>query len=159
MNKKKNPKEGETLRVMRIKNGVVIDHIPRGKAPQVLDILGIDESFTDTITIAMNVPSSIYGRKDIVKVENRNLKPSELNQIALIAPTATINIIQNFKVVKKEKAKLPKIIVGSLKCPNPNCITNKEREPVQTVFIVRQTEPPVLSCKFCERNLTSILLM
>ncbi|MFH1788660.1 MAG: aspartate carbamoyltransferase regulatory subunit [Candidatus Altiarchaeota archaeon] len=145
--------EEETLRVRRIKNGVVVDHIPQGKAPDVLDILGIDESFTDTITIAMNVPSSIYGKKDIVKVENRKIKESELSQIALIAPMATVNVIKDYKVVKKEVVKLPKLIVGSLKCPNPNCVTNKEREPVQSVFIVREKEPLVLSCKFCERNL------
>ncbi|MFH1836236.1 MAG: aspartate carbamoyltransferase regulatory subunit, partial [Methanobacteriota archaeon] len=65
----------------------------------------------------------------------------------------------NFKVVRKENVKLPKKITGSIYCPNPNCITNKEREPVETVFIVRETDPLVLSCKFCERNLTSVTLI
>jgi aspartate carbamoyltransferase regulatory subunit len=102
----------------------------------------------------MNVPSSVYGKKDIVKVENRELKPSELNQIALIAPTATINVIRDFKVVKKEPVKLPDTIVGTLKCPNPACVTNKDREPVLSIFIVRQKKPLVLSCKYCERNLS-----
>lgn len=153
MKKSKVSGEEEILRVRRIKNGVVVDHIPQGNAPKVLDILGIDESFTDTITIAMNVPSSIYGKKDIVKVENRRIKEGELSQIALIAPMATVNVIKNYKVVKKEVVKLPELIVGSIKCPNPSCVTNKEREPVQSVFIVREREPLVLSCKFCERNL------
>lgn len=153
MKKSKVSGEEEILRVRRIKNGVVVDHIPQGNAPKVLDILGIDESFTDTITIAMNVPSSIYGKKDIVKVENRRIKEGELSQIALIAPMATVNVIKNYKVVKKEVVKLPGLIVGSIRCPNPNCVTNKEREPVQSVFIVREREPLVLSCKFCERNL------
>lgn len=151
--KKDAGRDDETLRVRRIKNGVVIDHIHRGKAPQVLTILGIDESFAETVTVAMNVPSSVYGKKDIVKVENRELKPSELNQIALIAPTATINVVKDFKVVKKETVKLPDTIVGTLKCPNPACVTNKDREPVLSVFIVRQKKPLILSCKYCERNL------
>lgn len=151
--KKKSDKEGGTLRVRSIKNGVVIDHIPSGKSPRVLEILGIDRSFTDTVTIAMNVPSSVHGKKDIVKVENRILKPSEVNQIAVVAPCATINVIKNFKVVSKENVRLPEKIVGALRCPNPNCITNKDREPVESVFLVKQKDPLILSCKFCERNL------
>ena len=151
-NSKKPPVE-ETLRVQRIRNGVVVDHIAQGKAPQVLDILGIDESFKETVTVAMNVPSSIYGRKDIVKVENRKIQPAELNQIALIAPNASINIIKDYKVVKKERVSLPERIVGSMKCPNPNCVSNKHREPVLSEFMVSEKDPLVLTCKFCERTL------
>lgn len=143
----------ETLRVKRIKNGIVIDHIKQGKSPEVLKILGIDANFQDTVTIAMNVPSSVYGKKDIVKVENRDLKPNEINQIAIIAPNATINKIKDYKVIHKETVKLPKEIIGTIKCSNPNCITNVEREPVASIFIVRQADPLVLTCKYCERTL------
>ncbi len=154
MARKTSKKESKKiLRVMRIKNGVVIDHITAGKSPEVLNVLGIDEDFTDTVTIAMNVPSSIYGKKDIVKVENRDLNASELNQIALIAPNATINNIVEYKVVRKETVRLPETIVGSIRCSNPKCITNKEREPVQSVFMVKQAKPLVLICKYCERSL------
>jgi len=147
-------KKGESvLRVKSIKNGVVIDHITSGKSPEVLHILGIDDEFSDTVTLAMNVDSGEFGKKDIVKVENRALSNAELNQISLIAPNATINKIKDYKVVAKDRVKLPSEIIGSLKCSNPNCITNKDRESVKTVFLVKQKQPLVLYCKYCERNL------
>ncbi len=142
------------LRIKPIKNGIVIDHIKQGKAPQVLRILGIDEKFGDAVTIAMNVPSKVLGKKDIVKVENRNIKTAEINKIALIAPNATINRIRDYRVVKKKKVVLPKKIIGMVECPNPRCITNKEREPVRTVFLVRHADPLILICKYCERQIT-----
>lgn len=140
------------LRIKPIKNGIVIDHIKQGKAPEVLRILGIDEKFGDAVTIAMNIPSKVLGKKDIVKVENRNIKTAEINKIALIAPNATINRIKNYKVVKKKKVVLPNKIIGIVDCPNPQCITNKEREPVRTVFLVQHTDPLTLICKYCERQ-------
>ncbi len=140
------------LRIKPIRNGIVIDHIKQGKAPEVLRILGIDEKFGDAVTIAMNIPSKVLGKKDIVKVENRNIKTAEINKIALIAPNATINRIKNYKVVKKKKVVLPKKIIGIVDCPNPQCITNKEREPVRTVFLVQHTDPLTLICKYCERQ-------
>lgn len=146
-------KEEGVLRVKSIKNGVVIDHITSGKSPEVLKILGIDGEFADTVTLAMNVDSKAFAKKDIVKVENRELSDAELNQIALIAPNATVNKIKNYRVVEKDRVKLPDEIIGSLKCSNPNCITNKEREPVKTIFIVKQKEPLILYCKYCERSL------
>lgn len=149
----KKAKDKKVLRVKSIKNGIVIDHIKQGKSPEVLKILGINEDFQNTVTIAMNVPSSVFGKKDIVKVENRDLNPDEINQIAIIAPNASINRIKDYKVVKKEKVQLPHQIIGTLKCSNPNCVTNTEREPVKSTFIVKQEDPLVLTCKYCERNL------
>lgn len=142
-----------TLRIKPIKNGVVIDHIKRGKSLEVLRILGVDENFNDTVTLAMNVPSKILGRKDIVKVENRDLDPKEINQIAIIAPEATINRIKDCRVVRKEKVVLPEKIVGVIKCHNPKCISNKDREPVKSTFIVKQRNPLTLRCFYCERDI------
>lgn len=51
----------------------------------------------------MNVSSKEIGRKDIVKIENRELNHEELDQIALIAPKASVNIIRDYKPVKKIK--------------------------------------------------------
>ncbi|RLG59636.1 MAG: aspartate carbamoyltransferase regulatory subunit, partial [Candidatus Hydrothermarchaeota archaeon] len=86
------------LRVLKIKNGTVIDHIEGGQALNVLKIIGIPKT---TVTIAMNVPSKKTGIKDIVKVEGRELKEEEVNKISLISPRATINIIRNYEVVEK----------------------------------------------------------
>ncbi len=141
-----------TLKIRNIKNGISIDHINSGKAPEVLKILGISNGFADSVTIAMNVPSSKMKKKDIVKVENRDLDMNEINKISIIAPNATINWIRDYKVVKKEKVELPGELVGIVRCPNPACITNKEREPIKPAFIVKQTDPVILTCKYCERE-------
>jgi len=151
-------KEDKVLKIKTIKNGIVIDHIRQGKAPDVLKILGIDENFRDALTFAMNVPSRDLGRKDIVKVENRDIDTNEINKIAIIAPDATINIIKDYKVVRKEKVTLPEQIIGIIKCPNPQCITNKEREPITSVFVVKQVNPLILRCKYCEREISSGIL-
>lgn len=141
------------LKVEMIKDGTVIDHIKHGKAPEVLKILGIDENFPGVIAIAMNVQSKILGKKDIVKIENRDLNGKEVNKIAIISPNATINKIRDYKVVEKYKVSLPNEIVGILKCPNPVCITNKSLEPVVTKFLVKSQEPLILTCKYCEREI------
>ena len=149
-------KEDRVLKIKTIKDGIVIDHISRGRAPDVLQILGIDNKFRDSVTIAMNVPSKILGKKDIVKVENRDIDPDEINKIAIIAPNATINRIKDYNVIEKKTVSLPDSIVGIVKCPNPACITNKDREPIKSIFIVKQRNPLVLVCKYCEREVRGV---
>ncbi len=142
----KAPKE---LKVKPIKNGTVIDHIKANKALSVLKILGLPSEET-AVTIAMNVKSSQMGSKDIVKIEGRELAPKELDQIALIAPKATINIIRDYEIVDKGKVNLLDEIKDILKCQNPNCITNTE-EPVTTCFYTISKGPVILRCYYCER--------
>lgn len=57
------------LRVSKIKDGTVIDHIRGGYALDVIKILGITGKEKHIITIAINVPSKHFGAKDIVKIE------------------------------------------------------------------------------------------
>jgi aspartate carbamoyltransferase regulatory subunit len=138
------------LRVTPIKNGTVIDHIPAGMALKVLKILGIEEGVSSTVTVAMHVPSKAMGWKDIVKVEDRELSPREVDKIALIAPRATVNVIRNYNVAEKHVVRLPDRAVGILRCGNPNCITNL-REPVESDFLVSRGEPPRVACRYCDR--------
>ncbi|MEM2321314.1 MAG: aspartate carbamoyltransferase regulatory subunit [Candidatus Bathyarchaeia archaeon] len=139
----------KTLRVSKIKDGTVIDHITRGHALNVIKILGINGRSGGVITIAMNVPSQKLSVKDIVKIEGRELKPEEVDKIALIAPHATINIIRNYKVIEKQRVKLPSVIHGIVKCINPTCISNSENEPVKPIFYVESEEPLRLRCHYC----------
>ncbi len=136
------------LRVSKIKNGTVIDHITNGHALDVVRILGITGKEEGPITIAINVPSKQLKRKDIVKIEGRELKPQEVHKIALIAPHASINIIRDYKVAKKEEVKLPKTIDDTIKCANPACISNSS-EPVTPKFYVDCDEPLSLKCHYC----------
>ncbi|MFC6753256.1 aspartate carbamoyltransferase regulatory subunit [Halorubrum tibetense] len=123
------------LRVSKIRNGTVIDHVEGGQALNVLAILGIDGSEGLGVSIGMNVPSDRLGRKDVVKVEDRELSQSEVDVLSLIAPEATINIIREFEVAEKNRVTRPDEVAGVLSCPNRNCITNAD-EPVETRFDV-----------------------
>lgn len=138
------------LRVRKIKDGTVIDHITPGNALNVLKIVGITGKEGMIISIAMNVPSKKAGLKDVVKVENRELDPEQINRIALISPNATINIIRDYEVIAKDKVSLKDQIQDVIKCLNPNCITNGN-EPVKSLFRIIQTNPIYIRCEYCDR--------
>ena len=78
------------LRVSKIEDGTVIDHISGGQALNVLAILGIDGSGGVAVSVGINVPSDRLGVKDIVKVEGRELSQNEVDVLSLIAPAASI---------------------------------------------------------------------
>ena len=140
--------EKKMLYVAKIKNGTVIDHITAGHAMNVAKILGIGERSNGVVTIAMNVPSKDLGKKDMVKIEGRELNPEEVDKIALLAPHATINIIRNYEVTEKKEVKLPKVVKSIIKCANPACISNSN-EPVQPTFYVESEEPLSVKCYYC----------
>ncbi len=138
------------IKVEKINQGTVIDHISSGQALNVLRILGITKEYpTTAVTVAMNVPSPKSGRKDIVKIEGRELKSDEVGKISLISPNATINIIREMEVFEKKKVTLPEIIEGVVRCANPNCITSAEK--IASKFKVERRDPIKLRCFFCER--------
>jgi aspartate carbamoyltransferase regulatory subunit len=145
------------LKIQPIKNGTVIDHIENGLALEVLRIIGVKELDKDsTVSVALHVRSQKLGWKDIVKVENMELSARKVNAIALIAPTATISIIQEFKVREKRPVDLPERIAGVLRCPNPNCISN-QGEPIEGEFEVYRRRPVRLKCVYCERLVDDFL--
>ncbi len=145
------------LKITPIKNGTVIDHIEAGMAMKVAKILDIpDLESKNTISIAMFVKSDKMGYKDILKIEDRELKKREVNKISLISPNASIVIIKDQEVQKKYRVSLPKVIKGLAKCSNPNCITNRG-EPVETEFQVTNGSQVKLRCLYCDRNVTDIL--
>lgn len=135
------------LIVSKIKNGTVIDHIPAGRALAVLRILKINEG--DRIALVMNVESKKMGKKDIVKIENKEVNEKESNLIALIAPTATINIIRDYEVVEKRNVKVPEIVKGLIKCINPSCITNNDVEAIPE-FKKLSDKPLRMKCVYCD---------
>ena len=134
------------LIVRRISEGTVIDHIDEGKGLQVLNALGINGKDGSLITIALNVPSGKFKKKDIIKVENRFLKDDDTNKLAVIAPKATVNIIKNFKLVEKRRVALPNEIDRIFRCTNPDCITNSS-EHIESVMDVIDKEGLVLKCR------------
>ncbi|EGG41614.1 aspartate carbamoyltransferase regulatory subunit [Candidatus Nitrosarchaeum limnium SFB1] len=138
--------------VRRIKEGTVLDHIDEGKGLQVLNALRIDGKDGSLITIALNVPSGKFKKKDIIKVENKFLKDDDTNMLSVIAPKATINIIKDYKLVEKRRVALPNEIDRIFRCSNPDCITNST-EHIESVMDVIDKEGRVLKCRYCSRVL------
>ena len=144
------------LNINSISNGIVIDHIPSEKVFAIVEILKLKE-YSERITVATNMPSSSLGRKGIIKIEEKILEEKELNNISLLAPNVTINIIDNYEVV--EKSKLDKLdkVVGLMKCDNPKCISNHEN--IETKFIRVEEdlnennleEKTKYKCFYCEK--------
>ncbi|MEI7434487.1 MAG: aspartate carbamoyltransferase regulatory subunit [Methanomicrobiales archaeon] len=143
------PAEG--LLINPIKNGTVIDHITSGEALNVLKIIGITGTTTESVSVATNVSSGKIGKKDIVKIEKRELRKEEMDRIALIAPRVSINIIRDYKVYAKGGVERPKFLLGVVRCPNPGCITNAH-EPVSSRFEVL---PNGLHCMYCDWLITN----
>jgi len=139
----------KTLKVLAIKNGTVIDHIPTGKALRIINILKL-QNFENVITIGKNLPSKTHGKKDLIKIENLELNSDQVNQVAMIAPLAKINIIKNYQVIKKFKVAVPDILIDIITCPNPKCITNKEQGGTKFLTIFKNNKFQ-LKCHHCER--------
>lgn len=136
------------IKVNAIKNGTVIDHIAAGKALKVIDILNLTGN--NAVMIGMNLVSNRIGKKDIVKIENRELSKEEVNSIALIAPSATLITIKDFEVVNKTSFDMPEYIEEHIICPNPKCITNSEDIPSK--FYINNDEIATARCVYCEKK-------
>ena len=144
--------EQSDLLVRRIKDGTVIDHINEGKGLNVLEALEIDGSSGNVITIALNMPSGKLKKKDMIKVEGRFLEGDDTNRLAVIAPSSTVNIIKDYKLVEKRRVSLPNQIEDIFRCSNPDCITNSQ-EHIESIMEVIDKEDLVLKCRFCGRIL------
>ncbi|MBL7635705.1 aspartate carbamoyltransferase regulatory subunit [Atlantibacter hermannii] len=138
------------LQVEAISRGTVIDHIPAQVGFKLLTLFKLTET-DQRITIGLNLPSGEMCRKDLIKIENTFLTDEQVNQLALYAPEATVNRIDNYEVVGKSRPSLPERIEKVLICPNSNCISRVE--PVASSFSVKKrVEDIALKCKYCEKE-------
>jgi aspartate carbamoyltransferase regulatory subunit len=83
------------ITIAKIQRGIVIDHIPAGKAFLISQVVGLNalaRQTGDIIAIGVNFESPSMKRKDIIKVENLSLSRDMLNVVALIAPTTVSRI-------------------------------------------------------------------
>lgn len=140
------------LAVAALECGTVIDHIPSDALFKCVKILGLAD-MPHQLTIGNNLHSKRLGTKGIIKVANTFFPEAVLNRIALIAPTAVVNIIRDYKVAEKRPVQLPTVIRGIVKCDNPKCITNNE--PMATVFEVVADTPDLIRCRYCNHTVAN----
>jgi aspartate carbamoyltransferase regulatory subunit len=137
------------MQVSALRSGTVIDHLGPSTSFKALKILGVGADAT--VLIGVNLDSSKLGKKDILKIEGRELTEAEMNKVALLSPQATFSVIRDFEVVKKFRPTLPDQVEGLIRCVNPACITQDPR--VTGRFLVVGKEPLKLRCYFCERSM------
>lgn len=138
------------LLVEAIANGTVIDHIAPGQAINIIRMFKFLGK-NNQLTVGFNLRSGDLGKKDIIKISDVEFSPAQTEQIAVLAPNATINHIKDFKVVDKYKLRLPHESVGVFKCPNSNCITNDERDANARFKITTVDGKVYMKCCYCER--------
>ncbi|MFA6511782.1 MAG: aspartate carbamoyltransferase regulatory subunit [Patescibacteria group bacterium] len=141
----------KAYKVYALKDGTVIDHIPRWKGMIILELLGFNEQ-KQFVTLGIGLKSKRAGWKDVVKIEHREISAEDAQKIALIAPEATLNIIRNHVVHKKIQLSVPDEVNDIVECKNPKCITNNEL--VATRFLKIADKPLALRCYYCERVFT-----
>ncbi|MCE7628614.1 aspartate carbamoyltransferase regulatory subunit, partial [Vibrio fluvialis] len=123
--------------------------IPANLGIKILSLFKLHET-NQRITIGLNLPSSALGHKDLIKIENIYLSKEQANQLALYAPNATVNQIEEYQVVNKLTLTLPERIDGVFACPNSNCISHGE--PVSSRFrVILKQENVQLKCHYCEK--------
>ncbi len=140
------------LAVAALRNGTVIDHIPPRAVFKIVDMLGLT-TIPGALTIGNNLPSSHIGSKGIIKVADKEFVSEEINRIALVAPSAVINIIREYEVVHKQPVTLPAEIVGLVTCPNPKCITRNEPMASRFHTFRHDDGQSILRCHYCEHEL------
>lgn len=134
------------LNVDSIKKGLVIDHIEAGKGMKIYKYLKLDK-LDCAVAIIKNVKSGKSGKKDIIKVEGD--LDVKLDVLGFIDPNITVNFIENDKIVKKIKLKLPEKITNVVECKNPRCITSIEQE-IPHIFYLADREKKIYRCLYCD---------
>lgn len=142
--------EKKQYSVEAIQNGTVIDHIPAGKGLAILRQFKLLH-YGSAVTVGFNLPSKTQGSKDIIKITGVGLDDAAANRLALFAPEAVVNVIEDFKVVSKRRLSMPSEISEVFRCPNTNCASHGE--PVKSRFYVRtQNAQTRLKCHYCEKT-------
>lgn len=142
-------KTGQQMQVSAIMKGTVIDHIPADNLFKVINFLNL-ENLQTLMTFGSYLESKRLGKKAVIKLANVFFLDEDINKIALIAPQAKLNIIDNYKVIEKKQVGVPKKIKGLVKCMNPKCISN--HEPILQKFdVLKNNDKISLKCHYCEK--------
>ena len=139
------------MKIDSIQNGIVLDHITAGNAMKIYYDLGLDK-LDCTVAIIKNARSNVMGKKDIIKVEC-DINTLDLDVLAVIDHTITINVIKDGEIVEKRVLELPKELKNIMKCKNPRCITSIEQE-LPHIFYLADPVRELYRCKYCDEKNT-----
>ncbi|HKT22297.1 MAG TPA: aspartate carbamoyltransferase regulatory subunit [Nitrososphaerales archaeon] len=146
----------DRMLVRRIEEGTVVDHIPDWRANVVSKVLRLEKlakmQADVSVVILQNVTSGLLGRKDMIKVDRWHVDEKDADILCLVFPGITVNYIDEGKV-SKYQPRVPDAIEGRVRCPELNCISNAEREPVTPRFSTLKKDR-LLQCHYCDGLLT-----
>lgn len=134
------------LTVNSIEKGIVIDHIQSGNGLKIFERLNLaDVDFP--VVLLMNVPSSVLGKKDIIKIQDKI--DIDFTMLGLTDPNLTINIIEKNRIVEKRVVELPEKVKGLFECENPRCVSNNDVYAIPE-FILVDKKNVEYKCEFCD---------
>ena len=137
------------LNIGGLHEGVVLDHIPAGKAMDIYKRLKLDK-LDCQVAMIMHARSNKMGQRDIIKVE-APLELLNLDALGFIDHSITVNIIKDAVIVDKRKLKLPKKLVNIIHCKNPRCITSIE-QGLDHVFYLSDPDSEIYRCVYCDEK-------
>ena len=136
------------LNIEKIRNGIVIDHIKSGQGIRIFNWLGLDKS-PYTVAFVVNASSRNMGRKDVIKIDNTI--DINFDVLGFIDPNITVNIIEDEKITRKIKLKLPERVENVILCKNPRCITSTEKY-IPHIFHLENPEERIYRCEYCDEK-------
>ncbi len=90
------------FKIVPIRNGTVLDHIEAGKAIAILAALGQPiKGSSKVVSVAMNLPSSRGGHKDVLKFEDIELSADDIKKVKALSKLGTLSVIRNYDVSQK----------------------------------------------------------
>ena len=137
------------LSITSIKKGIVIDHIKPGNGYKIYKLLNLDKA-DYRVALITNADSKTYGKKDLLKIENKI--DMDLTALAILDENLTINIIEDEKIVKKIQVSIPEEFSGIFTCKNPRCISQSERE-IASKFTLVDAKNKKYKCHYCDHFL------
>ena len=147
-------KEIHMLKIGKIHEGFVLDHIKAGKSLSIYHHLQLDKKDC-TVAMIMNAKSEKMGKKDILKVEC-DIEEMDMDVLAVIDHNITVNVIKDGEIVAKKELVLPKEIKNIYKCKNPRCISSIEQELPQ-IFVLDEKKEPSQKGRFFIPDLLLLL--
>jgi len=134
-----------------IKNGIVIDHIPRGKVWTIATkILNLDKLEEGKVSLGNGYESKkIPEGKGLLKVEGVTLSRQQLNYLALISEKINVSFIKRGEVKEKLNVRIPSHLEGLVLCANAGCISRDVSQKVVSK-VDYDSEKEQFKCHYCK---------
>jgi aspartate carbamoyltransferase regulatory subunit len=92
------------FKIVPIRNGTVLDHIEAGKSIAILQALGYPIPHSGkVVSMSMCLPSGRNALKDVLKFEDVELSPSDLQKVKALSKRGSVSVIRNYDVAEKHR--------------------------------------------------------